>query len=559
MTEKDKEFVSLYTKAIDELRTGGHDATQKMLDFWGVKQAIENPEIYKRVQLMIAQEQYYTDHRGQINERDWFSMSYRLGAYKDDFKAYVNQLIQEYDREPIPTEQLQKDMSQYNALRKATGWKTMEMIDPTQNSAIAVHSYGPEIRHGHTDDIESMQWEEEDLAAYSQNTEAFFGRVAINALNSGTPLIHVSPEQITSLIKMENKDKEQNADIRKTDTSDKKVNVKQGSKLAELLSKFAEKSIEAKEAVEKRLAKIKEPEHIGKIQEGMQLIVPANTLNMTNGQLLPEMTVDVLNVWQAGGHVVMSTSAGILTTRDMSQDLHNVIQAKNAEMTYNIEHADEIRAREEAARRAFDYKHNWFANMQHQMPKIPRDDRLDIDDMRYFGYTPESFAASQLERSRDYEAQMANYLPQAYAYAKELVQKCLDNNIQIIYAGDYRSNFRFYGETPELSSRPDFSYGAVPDKWTDTVYMPDTCIDAITGEPILYDDAKMKDIWDTVVVGENPNKSFGIVGETVNGNIVMVTSLDVRDVAREILQERNIEIGDNDTQEIGEDIGPDLS
>ncbi|MBQ8626386.1 MAG: hypothetical protein IJ419_09535 [Agathobacter sp.] len=552
LSDEEKEFLKLYQQCVNELQTGGHEATQKMLEYWGVAQPVHDSEIYKRIQLMLLQEQYAKDPWGEIAKRDDESLRYRISVYRQDFKAFTEQLIAEHQKSRVAPESLQSDIKTYNGLlSKMNIDSALHFADPNSGTVerISVNSVGygvkpPEIYHAGYDDWEGYRLEDKTLQEYSQNTEGYFKNVARSAILNNIPLIHITPEQISNIVITQKKQTQPE--------SIETVKAEKGSPLSAFLSKFAERSNESKN--EHKNTKHKhDSADFGQLKKGMHITIPKDTTNIIDGQKLPEMTVEVLDVWQQGGQSVIATTAGILTTRDMSIDIHDVLQERIAQMTYEIEHAEEIRQREEELKARCEYENHWFSNIQSAMPALPRDDRLDTSDISYFGYTAESFHIAASERARDYEEGMKVYQDKAHVYAKELVQKCLDNNVRMVYVPPHWGNFHYYGPTPTEHEAPDLSHGRIPDKWVDQVFLPSGCIDAMTGSEFDYYAGKMSDIWDTIVVGEKPNQNFGIVGQTVDGEIIMATSIDIREAIREMTQGVEIEIEGEETPEFEED------
>ena len=585
-----KEIADLHRQCMAELREGGSEATQKMLEFWGIQDYLRTDEFFHRVQLMLEQESYYErfDYgQTSILKRDDDDIGYRLGQYRSDFRTYVDQIMQEMARQPVQYVEIQNDLQKYNGLRQQNNSESIAFQSPTENQSqkIEADSYWckpPYIYHAVSGDFESVRLEDETQSKYAERTDVYFANVLRSALSQQVPLIHITPEQVANICQAPS-----NNDLKRKDEINKKIETlrqenatkkqaipqqqeKQKSKLAQFLERFASKSIqvdrkdhdvsngEMQKVSKPKLHNQRKPIDVCKIQPGIEIVIPSGCKNITNGQELPEIKAEVLSVWQEGGQMMVSTTAGILTTRDMSIDLHKELQERITRLEYEIAHAAEIAAQKAAETERINYKLHWFDKIESKIPELPRDDRLDMDDMTYFGYTPELYSQSAAERDRDYQNGMEKFKQKSQVFAQELVQRCLRENIRMIYAGDHWTNFEYYGQTPDDFSPPDFRYNQVPKRYEDEVYLPSTCTDAITGEKLEYNANKMHDIWDIVASGINSNTSFALIGENVNGEIVLVTSIDIRDMARELSKSISMETQEIELENL-EQVEPDIS
>lgn len=555
-----KEIADLHRQCMVELREGGSEATQKMLEFWGIQDYLHTDEFFHRVQLMLEQESYYErfDYgQTSILKRDDDDIGYRLGQYKSDFRTFVDQIISEHQRDTVSTSELQEivdrynsAVSKYNALGNQVREFPTNPKNPTQNnsSQIWADSFfykAPYIYHFVSGDFESARLQDETQANYTATVDSYFKKIVERAvLNNGAAMIQITPENACKIVKFSEVPKEEQT-----------LYTQKKSKLEEFLTKFAAKSIDAANVITKPF---KQPIPVSTISPGMEIVLPAGCINPMTGEPLPEIKTKVLDSWQLGGQMMISTDAGVITTRDVTRDIYEVIHNKTSELEYKIAHAAEIEAQKAAEMERINYKLHWFDKIESKIPELPRDDRLDMDDMTYFGYTPELYSQSAAERDRDYQNGMEKFKQKSQVFAQELVQRCLRENIRMIYAGDHWTNFEYYGQTPDDFSPPDFRYNQVPKRYEDEVYLPSTCTDAITGEKLEYNANKMHDIWDIVASGSNSTASFALIGENVNGEIVLVTSIDIRDIARELSKSISMEPQETELENL-EPVEPDIS
>jgi hypothetical protein len=203
---------------------------------------------------------------------------------------------------------------------------------------------------------------------------------------------------------------------------------------------------------------------------------------------------------------------------------------------YQIEHAEEIAAREAAEKAERDYKTKWFDAFQTPLPETPYDDRLDLDDMHYFGYTAETFQESAIERSNDYDSKMESFNRGVKSLGSEIVARCLDEDIRMIYIGEYPSDFTYHGTVSGDFSRAEFEFPnhKVPKPYNQDVHLPDTSVDMITGESLEYSDLPIYSIHSVV---ETDAKDFAMLIEGPGHQLCMVTSYDFREIARDMIKE----------------------
>lgn len=538
-----KELVDLYNSCLAELKSGGHTATQQMLDYFGNTQKINDENIYKQIQLMLAQEEYVQHITFGPLKRDDDALVARLEQCKDEINIFINQIIKENERKAITDSTIQKDLEKYNQLAANAGYYEFKPENPLNYNASKI--YCKEGLSYSSPFIATKHFGNPD--GYAISTDNYFKSMLNNKLiASKAPIIHITPEQLGSIIKV--KDVTNNNSIDKQDAAK--------SKLTDFLEKFAAKSADAAQSVFKPF---KKPIPIATIQEGMEIIIPENCKNLLTGEQLPELKVEVLDVWQQGGQVVISTNAGLITNRDLRPDIHAVLQDKIADFEYKIEHADEIRAQEEEFKRQFDYKHKWFENMQCQFPVRPHDGRLDMNDLHHFGYTPETALQAGQERDEQWRQDSSAYDANVQQYSAELIAKCLENDIEMYYVGDYRDDFQYYGQTPDGFSPPDFNNGKIPTKYQHEIILPSTCTNVLTGLPLEYSERKMQNVWDVAVSQYDGPAEFALVGENIYGKQIMITSIDIREMAREMANRDTPEYYQTEQDEIEPaDIEPDI-
>lgn len=337
LSEKDKQLIDLYEKCVGELKTGGHEATDKLLNHLGIQNEIKNEEIYKRIQLMFAQERYTNNARDIVGRVPDDALAYKLEEFKSDYQAFTNQLIDEFKRPHVSPQVLMRDVNEYNSVAKNANYKDFQLGNPKNNDAQKVNTgkltkflYStPDLMHFTSGDFESLDLDKNSHENYIPRVNNYFnGVLQHSVLGTSTPVINITPEQACN-IRIKN-EPQQNNNV----TTHKP---KEGSQLAKFLEKFAEKSIEVKQAILGQDKNICGPEHVGSIQEGMTIVLPENCIDTFTGNELPELEVEVLDAWQKGGQMMISTSAGIVTTRDLSLDIHIAMQDRINEMELTIE------------------------------------------------------------------------------------------------------------------------------------------------------------------------------------------------------------------------------